>query len=420
MTLFDLIALILTFAALGGYLNAKLTRLPTTIGYMAFALLLSLLAIAGSKLGFVDLHAIADILYKVDFSKLLLHGMLAFLLFAGALHIDLGGLKKVALPVAVLATLGVLISTVIVGTLTWYGARLLGVNLDYLDAMLFGALISPTDPIAVLSILKAAGAPERLYLKIGGESLFNDGVGVVLFLAVLKASQTDHFDLASSSLLFFREAVGGLALGIALGWLSYRLLRSIDDYHIEAMITLALASGGYALAEGLGVSAPICIVAAGLIMGNQGRRIAMSALTRRYLDVFWEILDEILNAVLFLLIGFGLIIIPLTWHEALLALMATAAVLAGRFVSIGIPITVMRLRKTFERGTIRLMTWGGLRGGISIAMALSLPYGEERQIILPMTYFVVLFSIFVQGLTFGPVVRMVLKSTTLPATGNQE
>jgi CPA1 family monovalent cation:H+ antiporter len=410
MTPFQLIAIILTFTALGGYINYRYMRLPATIGNMVFALLVSLLAILLDKIGWLNLERASAFIRQIDFSEILLHGMLSFLLFAGALHIRFDDLRNVKGPVTILATIGVVLATVITGTLVWLAADFLGLRLPYIYALLFGALISPTDPIAVLAMLKQAGISKTLYTKIGSESLFNDGIGVVIFLTVLSiATSAQPMGVAEVSTLLVREAIGGATLGILLGWITYRLMHSIDEYKVEVLLTLALVSGGYALAEALNVSAPICMVVAGLIIGNQARAHGMSEHTRERLDVFWELVDEILNAVLFMLIGLEIIVIPMTTGPLLLGLAAIAAVLTGRFLSVAVPIGLMSLRKDFERGTIRLLTWGGLRGGLSIAMAVSLPAGPEKDLIIPVTYIVVLFSILVQGLTFRKLVQSVVR-----------
>lgn len=401
MTFFQVTAVLIVFAALGGYVNHRFMKLPTTIGHMVFALLVSLGAIGLQKAGLVDLTATTQFLRSIDFSQVLLHGMLSFLLFAGALHIDLERLKRVKWPVFTLATLGTLTATFLTGSLIWLIAGWLGLPLPYIYALLFGALIAPTDPIAVLAILKQVGAPEDLYVKIGGESLFNDGIGVVLFLTILGiATGQNAPDFSSAGFLFLREAVGGLALGGVFGWAVCWLLRSIDEYKVEVLLSLALVFGGYALAEFIHVSAPIAMVVAGLITGNQGREHGMSDVTRDHLDLFWELLDEVLNAVLFMLIGLEMLVIAISPAHMQIGLLAIAAVLAGRVVSVSLPVFLLRCCNSFEKGTITLLTWGGLRGGLSIAMALSLPAGPEKDIILPVTYMVVLFSIIVQGLTF--------------------
>ncbi len=410
MTIFQIVAIVLTFAAIGGYVNEKFFKLPSTIGHMGFALLFSLLVLGAGKVGFIDIAFLREIIASIDFSTLVLHGMLSFLLFAGALHVNLNDLKHVRLPVGILASVGVIASTLIVGTLTWWLAGLIGIDLPYAYALVFGALISPTDPIAVLSILKQIGVPKPLYMKIGGESLFNDGVGVVVFLSLLGiAAGGENFHVNEFLHDLAREAVGGLVLGITLGWGTYKLMQSIDEYKTETMLTLALVTGGYALAETLHVSAPLCMVAAGLIIGNHGREKGMSAKTREHLDSFWQLLDELLNDVLFLLIGLEMIIITFVKENLVLGLLSIFTVLIARFLSVAFPISIMRLTQNFERGTIRLMTWGGLRGGLSIAMALSLPETPEKSTILTLTYVVVLFSIMVQGTTFKRVSTLVLK-----------
>lgn len=401
MTVFQIIAIILTLTALGGYVNHRYIRLPASIGMMAFSLLMSIALIVVGQLGFADIRAFSAVVSHVDFSDILLHGMLSFLLFAGALHINLDELHLVRLPVAVLATVGVVISTFVTGTLVWYAAALIDVPLPYLYALLFGALISPTDPIAVLAILKQYKVPNSIYMKIGGESLFNDGIGVVMFMTILGVIQSPVLpDVSDVTKLLVREAFGGGMLGIAIGYLTYLALRSINDYKIEVLMTLALVSGGYALAEAMHVSAPICMVLAGLVVGNHGRNFGMSEESRQRLDDFWELLDEILNAVLFLLIGLEIIVLSISYQHVELGLLTVVAVLMGRFVSVALPITALRAIRPFEKGTIGMLTWGGLRGGLSIAMALSIPAGAPKEIILPVTYVVVLFSIFGQGLTF--------------------
>jgi len=411
MTIFQITAIILTTASIGGYLNKRFFKLPSTIGHMIFALAFSVLVIACGKTGWVDVDSIRDMVEGIDFSGIVIHGMLAFLLFAGALHINLNDLKHVRLPVAILATAGVVIATMITGTLVFWGAQLIGINLPYIYALLFGALISPTDPIAVLGIMKdIKTVPQPLYMKIGGESLFNDGVGVVVFLSILGvAASGDHFEIHEFLKEFAWGGIGGIGLGLLLGWITFRLLLTIDDYKTEIMLTLALVAGGYALAELLGVSGPLYMVAAGLIIGNHGRTLGMSDTTREHLDLFWELVDDILNDVLFLLIGLEMIIISFTQEGLILGTIAIAAVLAGRLISVGFPILLMSFSRSFEKGTILLMTWGGLRGALSIAMALSLPNGPEKSIILTLTYIVVLFSILAQGMTFKKVLQSVLR-----------
>jgi len=410
MTTFQIIAALLTLTAIGAYLNQKFIKFPATIGLMAFAFLISLGAIILNKLGWLDLQTVNTFLVQINFSDVLLHGMLSFLLFAGALHINLEDLKNVKWTVAILATAGVIMATFITGTLMWLVAGFLVLPLPYPYALLFGALISPTDPIAVLAILKEAGISKRLYVKIGCESLFNDGIGVVVFLTILGlASGTEPPEFMGVLRLLIQETLGGSALGILLGWITYWLVRSIDSYTVEILLTLALVTGGYVLAELLHLSAPIFMVTAGLVVGNHGRNFGMSEETLNRLDDFWELLDEILNAVLFMLIGLEIIVITITFQHVLLGILAIAAVLIGRIISVGVPVGLMRFGKPFDWRMVGLLTWGGLRGGLSVAMALSLPVSPEKAIILPVTYLVVLFSLLFQGLTFKSSLKFLIE-----------
>ena len=410
MTPFQVIATVVTLSAIGSYINYKYLKFPPTVGLMALALVVSLVMIVLGRFEIASSEAIGLFVGGINFSEVLLHGMLSFLLFAGALHINLAELNSVRWSVAVLATVGVITATFITGTLVWLASAVVGLELPYLYALLFGALISPTDPIAVLAILKDSGISKKTYTKIGAESLFNDGVGVVAFLTLIElVNSAGELKIANAAALFLQEALGGAMFGLVCGWITYRLLRSIDEYKVEVLLTLALATGGYALAEELHVSAPIFMVTAGLIVGNHGRNFGMSEVTRERLDVFWELIDEVLNAVLFILIGLEIVAISITASQVYLGLLAILAVLAGRVISVGVPSALMGLGKQYERGTIALLTWGGLRGGLSIAMALSLPLGAQKDIILPVTYIVVLFSILVQGLTFKPALKYLLK-----------
>lgn len=402
MSLFDLGAILLTIAALLSYINERYLHLPPTIGLMLIALLLSLGLIGTTMLGW-DMEARAEaILARIDFSELLLHSMLAFLLFAGALHVNLEDLLQQKWIISTLATVGIMISTILVAVLTWVAFDALGLDLPFLYCLLFGALISPTDPIAVLGILKSCNAPKSLETKITGESLFNDGVGVVVFIVLLDIVKGGHAVEPVEVLLFFlQEAVGGALFGLGAGFVTYWMLKSVDHYPVEILLTLALVAGGYALAEALHLSAPIAMVVAGLLIGNQGRALAMSQKTCEHLDSFWELVDEILNAVLFVLIGLEILVLSFKLSYLQAGLAAIPIVLLARWISVGIPVTILRLRREFSENVIKIMTWGGLRGGISVALALSLPQGPERELILAVTYPVVVFSILVQGLTLG-------------------
>ncbi len=413
MDLFQLSAALLSLAALFSYVNHRFLRLPTTIGLMLIAMASSLLLVAVGEL-FPTVEAKArEHLEGVDFNKTLMQGMLGFLLFAAALHVNLSDLKKQRAVIGFLATAGVALSTVLVGGMAYGLLNALGVEIRLIYCLLFGALISPTDPIAVLSILKHVDAPKELEMKIAGESLFNDGVAVVAFLGLLEiASGTTGFDLPSLSLLFLQEAIGGGVFGYVLGFCALAMLRSVDDYKVEVLLSLAVAAGGYALAYAIHVSGPIAMVVAGLFIGNEARAGAMSEKTREHLDDFWELMDEILNAVLFVLIGLELLIISFSGRTLLAGLLAFPVVILARFIAVALPVSLMRRRRVFTPGAIRILTWGGLRGGVSVALALSIPAHlpggvpvPEREIVLAITYAVVVISIVAQGLTIGPLLR---------------
>ncbi len=409
MDILNTIAILLTLAAIFSYLNYRFIKLPTTIGIMLISLLLSLLLLFVGKLGFFDIpQTVARLINGIDFHTTLINGMLSFLLFAGALHINLADLNKQKWVILVLATVGVVSSTFIIGGLSWLVLAALELNVSFIYCLLFGALISPTDPIAVLGILKTVGVPKSLEVKISGESLFNDGIAVVVFLVLLGiASGDSEVSMGSVASLFFLEAVGGIIYGLVIGALCFYMLRSVNNYQVEILLTLALVTGGYAFAHVLHVSGPIAMVVAGLLIGNHGRLFAMSDSTREHLDTFWELIDEVLNAVLFLLIGMEVLILVYHTEYFLAALVMIPVVLLSRFVSVGAPILLMKKIRSFSPGVTRMMTWGGLRGGISVALALSLPQGNEREVILAITYAVVIFSILVQGLSLGALTRQV-------------
>ncbi len=417
---FNIIALLIVLAAGLAYLNHRFFHLPRTIALMLMSLAVSFVLIALRYVHepFVDW---ADHLVdQIPFEKLLLDGMLGFLLFAGALHVNLSDLLENKWSVGTFATVGVVGSTFAVGGLVFGLSNLLGLELAFIHCLLFGALISPTDPIAVLSILKRVGAPKRLETRIAGESLFNDGIGVVVFVALLgMAKSGGGVGLGEIARLFLVEAIGGVALGLALGYAAYRLLRSVDEYHVEALITLALVAGGYALAHAVHTSGPLAMVVAGLLIGNRGRRLAMSPRTREHLDTFWELMDEILNAILFVLIGLEVLVLAtkgrlaLSGGNLLAGAIAIPLVLLARAATVGVPVAILQRFRPFARHAVAILTWGGLRGGISVALALSieLPGGEGvRRAILTMTYFVVAFAIIVQGLTIKGLIRASLRT----------
>lgn len=410
MSLFELIGLLLAVAALLGYLNTRFLRLPTTIGIMLLSLAGSLvLVLVGLFVPSIESFA-ENIVSQVDFEDVLLDVMLSYLLFAGALHVDLSELAKQKWVIALMATVGILISTALVGTATWLILPLFGFEISYLYCLLFGALISPTDPVAVLGILKKAGVGKSLETKITGESLFNDGVGVVLFLALLSIATGQHEASAEHfGKLFAVEVLGGLSLGAALGFAGYFLLRRIDNYQVEVLITLALVTGGYSLASHFHLSGPLAMVVAGLMIGNHGRLLAMSDTTREHLDLFWELVDEILNALLFALIGLELLIVAnqFSVQTFLAGLLMIAVVLLCRGIAVSVPVLTLRPFRKFSDGALKMLTWGGLRGGISVALALALPEEAGRSLFLKLTYMIVIFSIAVQGLTVGRLYRSI-------------
>jgi CPA1 family monovalent cation:H+ antiporter len=418
MTIFQIAALLLSITALFSYVNYRFFKLPTTIGVMLIALLASVGVLAATRLGFGAgiQEQVRHILERIDFDETLMQGMLSFMLFAGALHINLNDLAEQKVVVTVLATAGVIVSTFVIGSLLHVILGALGLSLSYPLCLLFGALISPTDPIAVLAILKTARVPKSVEIRIAGESLFNDGVGVVVFLVIAEIA-LGHSEVTAGHVatLFLVEAVGGALFGLVAGWIAFRLLRSVDNYQVEVLLTLALVSGGYALASALHLSGPIAIVVAGLFIGNHGRRFAMSERTRDHLDKFWELVDEILNAVLFVLIGFEMLALNFTGRLLMAGLAAVPTVLCARWISVALPVLAMRRRCEFKRGELTLLTWGGLRGGISVALALSMPPSHERELILAITYIVVVCSIAVQGLTVQRVVERFFGKNLSPA-----
>ena len=418
MSIFQLTAALLTLAAVFSFINYKFLRLPTAIGLMALTLVASL-GLVGVGMYEAPVAAEAEaIVEKVDLNEAFLHGMLGFLLFAGALQVNLTELAQRKWAVTMLATGGVVLSTFLVAGMTYYLLQALDIPARFMYCLIFGALISPTDPIAVLAILRSAGVPKEMEIKIAGESLFNDGVGVVLFLSLLEVARVGHFDPGHMAVLFAEEVAGGAALGFVAGWVVYRMLRAVDNYQVEVLLSLALVAGGFALADTLHMSGPIAVVVAGLLIGNQGREHAMSATTQEHLDVFWELIDEILNAVLFVLIGLEVLVVELTGKYLIAGVAAVPLVLLARFVTTAVPITILRRvqgRDSFSPYTVRVLTWGGLRGGISVALALSLPRDvPEREVIITLTYVVVVFSILVQGLTIGPLVKYWLGPRSTP------
>lgn len=413
MDLFNLFAFLTTLAAAFGWFNHRYLRLPTTVGLMVLALGFSLaLIVVGRVADAPQIDALVQALEAVDFDKTLLHGMLGALLFAGALHVDLNDLARQWRTIGMLATIGVLFSTALVGLASFLVFQCLSLDVPFTQCLLFGALISPTDPVAVLGAIRGLAVPKSLAVKITGESLFNDGIAVVVFLTLLElATGNGHTGGREVLQLLGIQVLGGILFGFVVGWLAYRMICSVDNYQIEILITLAIVTGGYALAQVINVSGPLAMVVAGLLIGNQGRSFGMSGRTRERLDGFWELVDEFMNALLFLLIGLELLVLTLRGTYLAAGALCVVIVLVARWLSVGGAIIVMRTVRTFSAHAIKILTWSGLRGGISVALALSLPAGPERDLFVTATYVVVAFSIIGQGLTLRPFVKRLYGST---------
>ncbi len=401
MELFNILTLLIFLSAVFGYFNVRFLKLPETIGLMVMAIIFSTILITLNSFYSPVLKIAEDILNRINFTKVVLDVMLCFLLFAGALHTDISLMIKERKSIILFSIAGVLMSTFIVAGLLSIGLALTGIKVSLMYCLLFGALISPTDPIAVLGILTKAGVPKKIEIKIVGESLFNDGIGVVIFIIIyeLATAGAPKFDFTRVLALFMQEAIGGLLFGWLLGYIAFRVLRSINNYQTEIMITLAIVMGGNYLAHQMHISGPLAIVVAGLFTGSKVKREAMSDTTELYIGKFWEIVDVIMNAVLFVLIGLNIILLEFSMKYLYAAFIAVPVVLIARYLSILLPSTVLNKWIEMDKNTRLIMTWGGLRGGLSIAMALSLPGGSQRDILVFITYGVVLFSIIVQGLT---------------------
>jgi CPA1 family monovalent cation:H+ antiporter len=409
MNINEIVSITIVLAAIFAYINHRWIKWPPTIGIMVLSLISSIILVITGSSHFLLSRKVIQLVTSIDFEDLLMNFMLSFLLFAGAIHIDAGKLKKERLPIMILATLATLISTFLVGGMVWYLFQIFHFPIPFIYCLLFGALISPTDPIAVLGILKEAKIPASLELKISGESLFNDGVAVVIFISIAEVARSGNFSAAHVGRLFLQEAGGGLLFGALIGYAGYRAMQSIDDYKVEVMITLAVVMGGYLTAGYLHVSGPLAMVVAGIIIGNKAKESGVSEITRDYLDKFWELIDEILNAVLFLLIGFEMLIIKINGTVLLIGCITIIIVLLARWISVVLPVSILRYKVVFEKNAIAILTWGGLRGGISVALALSLGSKMYRDEFVLITYMIVVFSILVQGLTIGNLAKKLLQ-----------
>lgn len=411
MDYFAIATILVVLSAVFGYINVRFFKLPDTIGLMVITILFTLGVLAFSYFDDTLLEKEKEFISQIDFKTVLLDIMLSFLLFAGALHTNFQQLKIQRKPVFVFATLGTLISTFLSGIFVFYVLKLIHLEVDFIYCLLFGALISPTDPIAVLGIMKKVGAPKKLETKIVGESLFNDGVGVVIFLTIYQiAKGTTELSFTHIAELFLIEVVGGILLGLTIGWLTYKLLKSIDDYDMEVIITLAAVMGGTLVAQHLHVSAPLAMVTAGLIVGNDTvRNSSMSEITEQYVDKFWELIDILLNTILFVMIGMEILVLTYDGNYILAGFLTIPALLFARYLSLLLPIKLYAKKLEFVPKTNLIMTWGGLRGGISIALALSLTQAMYRDLFLVITYIVVVFSIIIQGLSVGSLIKKFAK-----------
>jgi CPA1 family monovalent cation:H+ antiporter len=404
MELYYSFSVLIVLSAIFSYINARFLKLPASIGVMVIALLVSIGLIATDSMFPRIFLRISTLIASVDLTEILMGAMLNFLLFAGAIHIHLEDLREQRLPVIVFSTVSVAISTFVIGFLMFYLLPFTGIQIPLIQCLVFGALISPTDPIAVLGILKQAGVPKSLETKIAGESLFNDGMAVVVFILMLAMARGEEVNTSFSgiSMLLIKEALGGIALGVVLGFIGSQMIYRVDGYNVHVLITLAIVMGGHLAAQAMHMSGPLAMVAAGLVVGNYGKNLGgVSDIERDYIDKFWELVDEILNAILFLIIGFELLLIPDLKQYGWAGIIAIVVVLLSRFISIYIPVKLIPFRTKFGRKSITILVWGGLRGGVSIALALSIDNELNKEILLAITYFVVLFSIIVQGLTVG-------------------
>jgi CPA1 family monovalent cation:H+ antiporter len=418
MELYYTFSVLIVLASFFAYLNLRFLKLPSTIGIMIIAMVVSVgIRLLGDSYFPDTTKDFFKLIKEFDFDEILMGAMLNFLLFAGALHVNISDLKEQKVSIMIYSTISVVLSAFLISGILYYVAPLLGIQIPYIYCLLFGTLISPTDPIVVLEILKQAKVPKRMETKIVGESLFNDGVAVVMFAVVLKMATDPTFDanFVSVSWLFAKEGIGGILLGLILGFTASRVIKTVEVYNVSVLITLSIVMGGFLVAKGLHVSSPLAMVVAGLIIGNYGKKVAMNSKTKDYLEKFWELIDEILNAVLFLFIGFELLLLPDITEQFLIGFVAIFIVLFSRLISIVLPWKFFDVFKFFgitpayTKGSLMVLVWGGIRGGVSIALVMSMPNGEYKDLLLEITYIVVLFSILVQGLTVGKLANKVLK-----------
>ncbi|MDO1502332.1 sodium:proton antiporter [Winogradskyella maritima] len=410
MEYYTIASILVVLSAVFGYINVKFLKLPITIGLMIITLLFTALVVVIAQFDDTLLLREKAFISGIDFETVLLDIMLSFLLFAGALHTNFDQLKIQRWPILVFATFGVLISTFLVGGIMFYVLGWMGLDVPFIYCLLFGALISPTDPIAVLGILKKAGAPKKLETKIVGESLFNDGVGVVVFLTIYAIAKAPNEAIVFSEIaqLFLQEVIGGIGLGLILGWITYRLMKSIDNYEVEVILTIGAVMGGTLIAHKFHLSAPLAMVTTGLFVGNDTvRESSMSEITELYVDKFWELIDVLLNTILFVMIGMEMLVLTYQENYLYAGLLAIPLILICRYLSLWLPIKFFAKRLEFVPKTTLIMTWGGLRGGISIALALSLTKDMHRELFLVITYLVVIVSIVGQGLTVGPIIKRI-------------
>lgn len=407
MELFLIFSILITLAAFFSFINIKFLKLPSGISLMLMGVLVATGVIVTGyfSVGFTEM--IREKLSLIDFSEFLLGILLSFLLFAGSMHVSIPDLKKSAKSIISFATIGTLISTVAVGYSLFYLLSAFNQPIPLIYCLLFGALISPTDPIAVMGILKKTNLSKNIETNIVGESLFNDGIGVVIFATILKIASdgAENFGIADIGILFIQEAVGGIFMGLIIGFIGYKLMKSIDHFQTEILISLAMVMGGYSLCHSIHVSGPLAMVVAGLMTGNRGKELAMSDITKDYLGKFWEVTDEILNAVLFMLIGLEIVIVSFDLSYLTIGIITALIIIIARFVSLYIPAVLFRFKKVFGTKSLFIMTWGGLRGGISIALALSLPQNPYKNILVSITFVIVIFSILIQGITVEKVIK---------------